>query len=101
MYAIIESGGKQYRVAEGEIVSLEKLPGEIGDRLEFPLLAVAKDGQLQAGSPYVPGAKAEATVVEHGRGRKIIVFKYKSKVKYRKKTGHRQAFTKVRIDRLA
>ncbi len=101
MYAIIETGGKQYRVQEGDSFYVEKLNVAEGDTVEFDkVLALSKDGQLSVGTPFVADAKVSATVVENGKGPKIIVFKYKSKKDYRKKQGHRQPYTKVKIDKI-
>lgn len=101
MYAIIKTGGKQYMVNEGDIITIEKLGAARGEKVLFEeVLAVSGEGGLQIGKPVVNGAKVEATVVEEGRGKKIIVFKYKPKKDYRKKQGHRQPFTKVRIDKI-
>jgi large subunit ribosomal protein L21 len=99
MFAILETGGKQYRVQPGDTISVERLSAEPGATLELgSVLLVAGDGeQTRIGSPSVPGAVVRAEVVEHGRGNKIIVFRYKSKVRYRRKTGHRQALTRLRI----
>lgn len=99
VYAIIETGGKQYRVNEGQVIQVEKLPVEAGAEVIFDrVLLLAGDGQVKVGSPLVDGARAVARVVEHGRSRKIRVFKYKHKVNYRKRQGHRQPFTRVRIE---
>jgi len=101
VYAILKTGGKQYMVQEGDIVSIEKLEVTKGDKVSFDeVLAVSKEGNLQVGSPIVSGVNVEATVLEQGRGKKVIVFKYKPKKDYRKKQGHRQPFTKVRIDKI-
>ncbi|WP_026485965.1 50S ribosomal protein L21 [Caldanaerobius polysaccharolyticus] len=101
MYAIIETGGKQYRVQEGDVLDIEKLNAEPNDVVEFDkVLAVSKDGNLQVGSPYVEAAKVQAKVLEHGKGKKIIVFKYKPKKNYRRKKGHRQLFTRVEIQKI-
>ena len=101
MYAVIETGGKQYRVQEGDTLFVEKLNAEVGSTVDFDkVLVVSKDGELLAGKPYVDGAKVEASVVDQGKAKKIIVFKYKAKKNYRKKTGHRQPFTKVKIDKI-
>src|SRR5712692_8002582 len=99
MYAIVETGGKQYRVKPGDTVAVERLTGEPGDSLDLDrVLLVAGDGdQARVGSPGVEGAVVRAEVVEHIRGQKIIVFRYKSKVRYRRKTGHRQSLTRLRI----
>jgi len=101
MYAIIETGGKQYRVQEGDTLFVEKLDINQGDSIEFDkVLALSKDGQLSLGTPVVDGAKVTATVVENGKGPKIIVFKYKAKKDYRKKQGHRQPYTKIKVEQI-
>ena len=99
MYAIVETGGKQYRVKPGDTVAVERLTGEPGESLDLGrVLLVAGNGdQARIGSPGVEGAVVRAEVVEHIRGEKIIVFRYKSKVRYRRKTGHRQSLTRLRI----
>src|SRR5882672_11505219 len=99
MYAIVETGGKQYRVKPGDTVAVERLTGEPGESLDLDrVLLVAGNGdQARVGSPGVEGAVVRAEVVEHIRGEKIIVFRYKSKVRYRRKTGHRQSLTRLRI----
>jgi large subunit ribosomal protein L21 len=99
MYAILETGGKQYRVQPGDTINVERLPAEPGETLELgSVLLLAGDGErARVGTPSVPGAVVRAEVVEHARGDKIIVFRYKSKVRYRRKTGHRQALTRLRI----
>lgn len=99
MYAVIETGGKQYRVQEGDKVFIEKLEVEAGDTIDFDeVLVVSKDGELAIGSPYVESAKVKASVIENGKGPKVIVFKYKNKEGYRKKQGHRQPYTKIQIE---
>jgi len=101
MYAIIETGGKQYRVQEGDTLFVEKLEVNEGDVYTIEnVLAVSKDGQLTVGAPMVSGAKVEAKVVEHGKAKKIIVFKYKPKKDYRRKQGHRQPYTKLVIEKI-
>jgi large subunit ribosomal protein L21 len=98
MYAIVETGGKQYRVRPGETIAVERLSGEPGDVLDLGrVLLLANDGDTRVGSPALDSAVVRAEVVEHGRGEKIVVFRYKSKVRYRRKTGHRQSLTRVRI----
>src|SRR5207237_2746614 len=99
MYAIVETGGKQYRVKPGDTVAVERLTGEPGESLDLDrVLLVAGNGdQARVGSPGVEGAVVRAVVVEHFGGEKIIVFRYKSKVRYRRKTGHRQSLTRLRI----
>ena len=98
MYAIIESCGKQYKVAEGDIVFFEKLDAEEGKTVTFDnVILVSEEGKVQVGNPYVKGVKVEGKVVSHGKGKKIIVFKMKAKKNYRRKQGHRQPYTKVEI----
>jgi large subunit ribosomal protein L21 len=98
MYAVIESGGKQYRVAEGETLRVEKLVASAGDKLSFDALLFADDGgNVSIGTPRVTGVKVEAEVVEQGLGKKIIIFKYKRRKMYRRKQGHRQPFTALKI----
>ena len=98
MYAIIESCGKQYKVAEGDVVFFEKLDTEIGKKVSFDkVVLVSDDGKVQVGAPYVKGVKVEGKVVSHGKGKKIIVFKMKAKKNERTKQGHRQPYTKVEI----
>src|SRR5882672_3925026 len=99
MYAIVETGGKQYRVKPGDTVAVERLTGEPGESLDLDrVLLVAGNGEkARVGSPGVEGAVVRAELVEHIRGEKIIVFRYKSKVRYRRKTGHRQSLTRLRI----
>ena len=100
MYAIVETGGKQYRVKPGDTVAVEKLAGEPGEILDLDqvlLIAGNGDAEPRVGSPGVAGAVVRAEVVAHFRGDKIIIFRYKSKVRYRRKTGHRQSLTRLRI----
>lgn len=99
MYAIVETGGKQYRVKPGDTIAVERIVGEPGDVLDLErVLLVAGNGDAaRIGVPGVAGAVVRAELVEHARGEKIIVFRYKSKVRYRRKTGHRQALTRIRI----
>ncbi|VBB07875.1 ribosomal protein l21 [Lucifera butyrica] len=101
MYAIIETGGKQYRVAEGDVVTIEKLEITEGEAVEFDrVLTVVKDGEVKIGKPVVTGAKVSGKVLTHGKDKKILVFKYKAKSNYRKRQGHRQPFTKVVIEKI-
>ena len=98
MYAIIESCGRQYKVAEGDVVFFEKLDAEEGKKVTFnDVVLVSEEGKVQVGNPYVKGVKVEGKVVSHGKGKKIIVFKMKPKKNYRRKQGHRQPYTKVEI----
>ena len=94
MFAIIETGGKQYKVSEGDVLYVEKLNAEAESEVVFDKVLMAND---KVGSPYLDGAKVKATVEKQGRAKKIIVFKYKSKKNYHKKQGHRQPYTKVKI----
>ena len=101
MYAVIETGGKQYRVQEGDVVTIEKLNVEAGDKVTFDkVLVLAEEGNLKVGAPYVEGAAVTGEVVENGKGKKVIIFKYKAKKDYRKKQGHRQPYTMVKIESL-
>ena len=101
MYAIIQTGGKQYRVSEGDVLSIEKLSAAEGEEVVFDqVLTVVADGDVKIGKPVLEGAKVTAKVVEHGKGKKILVFKYKAKSNYRKRQGHRQPFTKVVIEKI-
>jgi large subunit ribosomal protein L21 len=98
MYAVIQTGGKQYRVAAGETLRVEKLVASAGDKLTFEPLLVADDGgNVTVGRPLVAGVKVEAEVIEQGLGKKIIIFKYKRRKSYRRKQGHRQPFTALKI----
>jgi large subunit ribosomal protein L21 len=102
MYAVIETGGKQYRVQEGDTLFVEKLDVNAGDSFDFDrVLLVSGENGLTVGSPVVEGAKVTASVVENGKAPKVIIYKYKSKKDYRKKQGHRQPFTKVKIDSIS
>lgn len=101
MYAIIETGGKQYKVQEGDAIYVEKLSAGEGETVQFDrVLLVSKDGQLQIGNPTVNGATVTGKVERHGRGKKIVVFKYKPKKNYHKKQGHRQPYSKVVIEKI-
>ena len=101
MYAIIESCGKQYKVAEGDVVFFEKLDAEEGKKVTFDNVVLVSDGEkIEVGSPYVKGVKIEGKVVSHGKGKKILVYKYKAKKNYRRTQGHRQPYTKVEITKI-
>ena len=98
MYAIIEACGKQYKVAEGDIIFFEKLDAEEGKKVTFDnVILLSDDGKVEVGNPYVKGAKVEGKVVSHGKAKKILVYKYKAKKNYRRTQGHRQPYTKVEI----
>lgn len=117
MIAVIATGGKQYIIKEGSILNVEKLSGNKGDKIVFDQVLLVgtepaqnsatqnfqsdKGGEVRIGSPTVPGAKVEAEILEQGRGNKVMVIKYKRKVRYRRKVGHRQAYTKVRIQKIS
>lgn len=99
MYAVIEVGGKQYRVSEGENIEVERLPLEVGKSLTIDrVLLLGGDGQLEVGTPTVKGARVKARVTEHGRGRKVIVFKFRPRSGYQRKHGHRQEYTRLAIE---
>ncbi len=101
MYAIIETGGKQYRVQEGEVIHVEKLDVEPGQTLEVEkILAIGGNGDFKVGSPVVDGAKVVLKVLAQDKAKKVIVFKYKPKKNYRRKKGHRQPFTKVVVEKI-
>ena len=97
-YAIIEAGGKQFRVTEGEVVQVPSIAAEVGSSVELSALLAGDGGQVQVGAPAIEGHPVKATVVAHGRGPKIIVFKKKRRKQYKKTHGHRQDFTAIRID---
>ena len=99
MYAIIATGGKQYKVSEGDIIKVEKLDAEAGSTVSFDQVIAVSDGALKVGED-VANATVSATVMEQGRGKKVIVYKYKRKTGYHKKNGHRQAYTQVKIDKI-
>jgi len=102
MHAIIVTGGKQYKVSEGDTLFIEKLPAEAGDQVVFDqVLAVLGDGSATIGTPTVAGATVEASVVKNGKGKKIRIFKYNPKKGYRKRQGHRQPYTKVEIKKIS
>ena len=101
MYAVIETGGKQYRVSEGDIIKVEKLVADVGSDISFERILMLGEGEdVKVGTPLVDGARVTGRVVEQDRGKKIIVFKMKRRKNYRRKQGHRQDFTGVRIDKI-
>ena len=102
MHAIVEAGGKQFKVAEGDTLFIEKLPVEAGDNVTFDkVLAILDGDKATFGAPVVDGAKVEASVVKNGKGKKIRIFKYNPKKGYRKRQGHRQPYTKVTIGKIS
>ena len=101
-YAIVQTGGKQYRVQQGDTIRVESLSGDEGDEIELTeVLMVSEDGSVTLGTPAVPGAKVTAEVVGNGRGKKVIVFKYKAKTRYRRMNGHRQPYTDLKVTHIA
>ncbi len=100
-YAIIESGGKQYKAVPGSTIEVDRLPNEEGKSITLKdVLLVANDGEITVGTPTVKGASVKAKVLEHFKGRKIIVFKYKARNNYRRKNGHRQHYTRLEIEKI-
>ena len=100
MYAIIATGGKQYKVAEGDIIKVEKLGVEAGETVTFDQVLAVNNGELAVGAPTVAGATVSGTVVKEGKAKKVIVYKYKRKSGYHKKNGHRQLYTQVKIEKI-
>jgi large subunit ribosomal protein L21 len=102
MFAIINTGGKQYKVSEGDLLKIEKITAELDSIVELTdVLAVSsEDGELTLGSPLVEGARVTAKIIAHGKAKKVVVFKFKAKKDYRKKQGHRQPFTKILIEKI-
>ncbi len=98
MYAVVQTGGKQYRVSEGDVITVEKLNVEAGSTVALDqVLVIGAEGKLVVGKPYIEGAAVKAEVVENGKGEKLVIFKYKAKKDYRRKQGHRQPYTKLEI----
>ena len=100
MFAIVQSGGKQYNVAEGDVVRLESLAAEPGDTVALDVMMLSGN-EVRVGAPLVEGASVKAEVLGHGRGKKLYIYKFKAKSNYRRKTGHRQNYTEVRITEIA
>ncbi len=100
MYAIIATGGKQYKVEEGDVIKVEKLGVDAGETVTFDQVLVVSDGETKVGTPTVAGASVTATVVAEGKAKKVIVYRYKRKTGYHKKNGHRQPFTQVKIEKI-
>ena len=101
MYAVVKTGGKQYRVSPGDSIDVEKLPYELGEQIELDKVLLVTNGSgTQIGRPRVEGAKVKATVTRQAKGRKVIIFKIRSSKRYRRRKGHRQHFTRLRIDEI-
>ena len=99
MYAVVSTGGKQYRVQKGETLRVEKIPGEVGSKVTFDKVLMVADGEnIRVGQPLIEKAAVQASIVEQDKAKKILVFKYKRRKRYRRKKGHRQPFTAIRID---
>lgn len=97
-FAVVKTGGKQYRVAEGDVLTIGKLPESVGEKAMFTEVLLLNDGeQTTIGKPFIPGTSVSAEVMSTGKGKKVVIVKYKPKVRYRVKRGHRQFFTKVKI----
>ena len=100
MYAVIATGGKQYKVSEGDVIRVEKLGAEADEKVTFDQVLLVSDSDVKVGNPTVADASVEATVLSNGKAKKVIVYKYKRKTGYHKKNGHRQAYTEVKIDKI-
>ena len=101
MFAIVQTGGKQYKVNVGDVITVEKLDHAVGDKVKLDVMLLSDNNQVTAGNPVVKGAVCEAEVLSHGKGDKIVIFKYKPKKNERKKQGHRQPFTQLKIVKIA
>ncbi|MBS5971019.1 MAG: 50S ribosomal protein L21 [Finegoldia magna] len=100
MFAIIKTGGKQYKVSEGDVIKVEKIEAEAGDKIEFDQVLMVAGDDVKVGSPVVEGAKVSAEVLNQKKDKKIVIFKFKAKKNYRKKKGHRQPYTLVKIEKI-
>ena len=100
MFAIIKTGGKQYKVSEGDVIKVEKIEAEAGDKIEFDQVLMVAGDDVKVGSPVVEGAKVSAEVLDQKKDKKIVIFKFKAKKNYRKKKGHRQPYTKIQIEKI-
>ncbi|WP_297811041.1 50S ribosomal protein L21 [uncultured Finegoldia sp.] len=100
MFAIIKTGGKQYKVSEGDVVKVEKIEAEAGDKIEFDQVLLVAGDDVKVGSPVVEGAKVKAEVLAQKKDKKVVIFKFKAKKNYRKKKGHRQPYTLVKIEKI-
>ncbi|MCU0562226.1 MAG: 50S ribosomal protein L21 [Desulfobacterales bacterium] len=99
MYAVVHTGGKQYKVQKGETLRIEKIPGEVGSTVTFDKVLMVADGEeIRVGQPVLENAKVQASIVEQDKAKKVLVFKYKRRKRYRRKQGHRQPYTAIRID---
>lgn len=102
MYAVVATGGKQYRVSEGDVLRVEKIPGEVGDPVSLNTVLMVADGDdVAVGRPVVDNAVVNASIVEQGKAKKVLVFKYKRRKRFRKKQGHRQVFTALKIEQIS
>jgi large subunit ribosomal protein L21 len=102
MYAVIKTGGRQYRVNPGDEVKVEKLPGEVGDTVQFDQVLMTSDGEnSKIGTPFLENVRVTGRITRHGKGKKLVILKYKRRKGYRKKTGHRQPFSQVKIEEIA
>ena len=100
MFAIIKTGGKQYKVSEGDIIKVEKIEAEAGDKIEFDQVLMVAGDDVKVGSPVVEGAKVQVEVLDQKKNKKVVIFKFKAKKNYRKKKGHRQPYTLVKIEKI-
>ncbi|MCI5999893.1 MAG: 50S ribosomal protein L21 [Finegoldia magna] len=100
MFVIIKTGGKQYKVSEGDIIKVEKIEAKSGDKIEFDQVLMVAGDDVKVGSPVVEGAKVQAEVLDQKKDKKIVIFKFKAKKNYRKKKGHRQPYTLVKIEKI-
>lgn len=100
MFTIIKTGGKQYKVSEGDVIKVEKIEAEAGDKIEFDQVLMVAGDDVKVGSPVVEGAKVSAEVLDQKKDKKIVIFKFKAKKNYRKKKGHRQPYTLVKIEKI-
>lgn len=100
MFAIIKTGGKQYKVSEGDVIKVEKIEAEAGDKIEFDQVLMVAGDDVKVGSPVVEGAKVQVEVLDQKKNKKVVIFKFKAKKNYRKKKGHRQPYTLVKIEKI-
>ena len=99
MYAVVSAGGKQYKVQKGETLRIEKIPGEVGSKVTFDKVLMVADGEnIRVGQPVIAKAAVQASIVEQDKAKKVLIFKYKRRKRYRRKQGHRQPYTAIRID---